>query len=352
MSRIMKALAMAAVAFGFAGQSMAEDQKVTYAVTTTNISVGHAAQSSIPVAAGFWKEQGLDVDVIGIKGATAGIQQVASGQVDFATVGPEALLIARSKGVNVKGVYIFARKPIYRIVALPDSGIKTPADLKGKTLGVPNMSVGSVPFAKAVLKTAKVDPDADIQWLAVGLGATAANAFRQKDVDAYAAWDTAVAGLENGGMKFTYINPPWMGELMGNLMIAREDTIKEKPDLLVKVARGIAMGSTFGLENPDAAIRNHWKMYPETKPQNMADDSLDKARHIFNSRFELLKPGEGEKWGESIGAQWKRAADMAITENLIPKDFDVTAAYTNEFIDEINKFDEKGVVEKASNSDW
>lgn len=351
MSRITRLLALAVAAVGLAAPAGAQES-VTYAVTTTNISVGHAAQSSIPVTAGFWKEQGLDVDVIGIKGATAGIQQVASGQVDFATVGPEALLIARSKGVKVKGVYIFARKPIYRIVALPDSGIKTVEDLKGKTIGVPNMSVGSVPFTKAALKTAKLDPESDVKWLAVGLGATAANAFRQKDVDAYAAWDTAVASLENGGMKFAYVTPPWADKTMGNLMIATEDTIKEKPELVAKVARGIAMGSIFGLHNPDGSIRNHWKVYPETKPQEMKEDSLDKARHIFNSRFELLKPEEGQKWGENIPGQWKFTADMAIGENLIPADFDVEAAYTNDLVEEINKFDEKAVIEKAKSSDW
>lgn len=352
MKKILRVLVMTAMAVGLIGQARAEDKKVTYAVTTTNISVGHAAQSSIPLQAGFWKEQGLDVDVIGIKGATAGIQQVASGQVDFATVGPEALLIARSKGIKVKGVYIFARKAIYRIVVVPESKIESIEDLKGKTIGVPNMSVGSVPFAKAALKTAKLNPESDVHWLAVGYGASTANAFRQNDIQAWAAWDTAVASLENGGMKLNSIAPPWADQTIGNLMIAREDTIKEHPDLVVKVARGIAMGSVFGLNNPDAAIRNHWKVYPKTKPQQIKEDSLVKARHVFNSRFELLKPSEGEKWGENIVGQWKVTADMAIAEKLLPEDFDVSKAYTNQFIDEINKFDEKAVIEKAKSSDW
>lgn len=93
------------------------EEKVTYAVTTTNISVGHASQSSIPVGLGLWKEQGLNVEVIGVSGATAGIQQVASGQVDYATVGTDALMIARSKGIKIKAFYTYAQRPIYQIVA-------------------------------------------------------------------------------------------------------------------------------------------------------------------------------------------------------------------------------------------
>ncbi|MFG1461980.1 NrtA/SsuA/CpmA family ABC transporter substrate-binding protein [Xanthobacter sp. DSM 24535] len=256
MRSIRLSLCTLAAAFAFAGPAGAAE-KVVYAVTTSNISVGHAAQSSIPLAAEFWKQEGLDVEVIGLSGATAGVQQVASGQVDFATVGGDALLIARSKGVKVKAVYTYARKSIYSIVVPQDSPIKTVADLKGKTIGVPDMSAGSVPFSRAVLSSAGVNPQSDVKWLSVGIGGQAANAFRQNVIDAWASWDTVIAGLENNGFKFRVIDPPWIDEVVGNVIIAREDTIEKKPELVVKVARGIAEASVYGLTNPDAALRNH-----------------------------------------------------------------------------------------------
>jgi len=40
-------------------------------------------------------------------------------------------------------------------------------------------------------------------------------------------------------------------------------------------------------------------------------------------------------------AQWKRMADMSIEEGLIPKNFDVSTCYTNQFIPDINQFDQK-----------
>jgi len=57
----------------------------------------------------------------------------------------------------------------------------------------------------------------------------------------------------------------------------------------VKVARAIAKSSVFALANSDAALRNHWKMYPETKPQVVNDETFRQARHIFDSRIELTK---------------------------------------------------------------
>jgi NitT/TauT family transport system substrate-binding protein len=351
MRRIFLFLCSLTTLFSLVDHAIAAE-KVVYAVTTSNISVGHAAQSSIPLTEGFWKAEGLDVEVVGLSGATAGIQQVASGQVDFATVGGDALLIARAKGLKVKAVYTYARKSIYRIVVPEDESVKTLADFKGKTLGTPDMSAGSVPYARAALSSAGVDPQNGLKWLSVGIGGQAANAFRQKAIDGWAAWDTVIASLENNGFKFRYIDPPWIEEILGNVIVAREETIETKPELVVKVTRGIAESSVFGLANPDGALRNHWKMYPDTKPQTVNDETFRQARRIFDSRFDLTKLEPGVKWGENMPTQWKRMAEISIEEGLIPRNFDVSTCYTNQFISEINAFDQKKIEAEAKASNW
>jgi NitT/TauT family transport system substrate-binding protein len=346
-------LLLAAIAAVSATAVKAND-KVTYAVTTSNITVGHAAQSSIPIGLGLWKEHGLDVEVIGLSGATAGIQQVASGQVDYATVGTDALMIARSKGIKVKAFYTYAQRPIYQVVALKGNGITKADDLKGKTIGVPDMSAGSVPFIRNILKRNKIDPDKDVKWLSVGLGAPAANALRQKIVDVWAAWDTAVASLENNGFEFAQIAPDWANEMPGNVLIAKEETIAANPQRAIMIARGVAEATVFGFANPEGSVRNHWKLYPSTAPQGEEPEkALKQAEHIFDARFELMKLPPGvTKWGVNIDSKWKDLADSTIEEGLLPKDFDVKSAYTNEFIDKINDFDPNKIKELAKKSAW
>ena len=124
-------------------------------------------------------------------------------------------------------------------------------------MGVPDMSAGSVPYARAALASAGIDPQTNVKWLSIGIGGQAANAFRQNVVDGWAAWDTVIASLENNGFKLRYIDPPWLDEILGNVIVAREETIAKHPDLVIKVARGIAKSSVFGLANPDGALRNH-----------------------------------------------------------------------------------------------
>ena len=49
------------------------------------------------------------------------------------------------------------------------------------------------------------------------------------------------------------------------------------------VARGVAKATLFGLTNPEAAVRLHWKLFPASKPQS-GDDArlLEDALHVFD----------------------------------------------------------------------
>ncbi len=234
--------------------SAADRPKVVFSPTTTDISAGHAAHSSIPLEMGFWQQDGVDVDVIGIQGSTAGVQQVAAKQVAFATVGPETVLLARAKGAKIKAIYTYARITIQRALALEGKGIEQPEDMRGKTIGVVSMSTGSVPYCRQMLVTAGIDPDKDVKWLAVGQGSQAAMALKRGTVDVYCTWDTAAAPLEAGGMKFVEIEPPYHDDLIGNVIITHEDYLAEHPDIAATVARGIAKSTIFGLANPERAI--------------------------------------------------------------------------------------------------
>ena len=141
--------------------SLAQDKaltKVTFALTTKDISVGHAAHTSLPVVLGYWKDEGLDASVASVEGSTAGAQQLAAGNIHVVSVGPEVILIAREKGMKIKSFYVQARETIFRLVVPADSPIQKAADLRGKTIGVPSLASGSVPYTKTLVASAGLDP--------------------------------------------------------------------------------------------------------------------------------------------------------------------------------------------------
>ncbi len=322
-------------------------QKLVFSPTTTDISVGHAAHSSLPVHSKCWAQEGLDVDVVGIQGATAGMQQLAAKNVSFANVGPEVIMMARAKGAKIKSVYTYSRKTIYRAVALKSSGITKTEDLKGKTVGAIAMSTGAVPYGRQMFKAVKMDPDKDVQWLPIGEGGQAALALRRGDAAAWFAWDTAVAALEAQGLEFVHIKPSYYDDLIGNVIAVHEDFLAANKEAITKVLRCIAKSTIFGLTNPQKTISIHWQVYPNTRPAGDEAEAMKKSRLVFESRFSGYQVPAGVKWGENVASQWKTVAELLKQDGMLPGEFDPTSAYTNELIDKVNDFDAKAVEEDA-----
>lgn len=324
--------------------------KAIYTVTTKDISVALSANSSLPLTLGFWKAEGLDVEVTSLEGAQNGVQQLAAGNIQFASVGPDVALMAREKGVKVKSFYVISRVTIFRVVVPADSPIQAIPDLRGKTIGVSAMASGAVPVARALLASGGLNPDNDVKWLAVGVGGPAAVAISQKNVDAMALWGDFQASLENRGLKLREVTAPFMKELLGQVFIARDDFLAEHPDVAIAFGRGVAKATLFGLTNQEAAIRIHWQMYPQTRPSGDDGPRLMKdAIHVFNARYETQRVDnrEDKRWGASSTAQWNRLKSIYKDQGLVQGSVDVTDVFTNSLIDEINRFDVPAVIRQA-----
>jgi len=328
MKRIAAAL-IGCVLMVWGAAGLAQDKplkKVVFAVTTKDISVGHSAHSSVPQALGYWKEEGLDVTVASVEGSAAGLQQLGSGNIQIVSLGPEEILIGREKGVKIKGFYVQAR------------------------IGVPALASGSVPVAKALVASVGIDPEKDVKFLAVGVGAPGRLALQQKQVDALALWDTLQASLENSGMQVRRLDLPMLQEMIGQTLAARDDYVTENAAVLVGFARGVAKATTFGLANPEAAVRIHWKMYPETKPQTGDEaKALKDAMNVFNARFTLQRVDNrpDPRFGIGTLAQWDKLKSIFKDQKIIEGSVPAADFYTSALLEQINRFDRAAIVKQA-----
>jgi NitT/TauT family transport system substrate-binding protein len=347
-SRIVAALALVAVS-GAAAQDKPL-RKVVFAITTKDVSVGHAAHSSLPQALGYWKAEGLDVEVASIEGSAAGLQQLGAGAIQIVSIGPEEIVIGRERGVKIRGYYVQARETIYRVIVPADSAIRDGAGFKGKTLGVPSLASGSVPYSKAWLAAAGLNPDADVKYLAVGVGAPGRLALQQKQVDGLALWDTLQASIENSGLAVRRLDQPFAQQVIGQTMAARDDFIAENAAVLVGFARGVAKATLFGLTNPEAAVRIHWKTYPQTRPTTGEEArNLKDAIHVFEARFALQRVDgrEDKRFGAATAAQWQKLQGIFKEQKLIAGAVPAADLYTATLVDQINAFDREAVIRQA-----
>jgi NitT/TauT family transport system substrate-binding protein len=353
MALFVAAVAVAMVTGTPAGRA-ADVPQIVIGPTTIDISIGHAGISSIPLGMGYWREEGLDVKVIGITNSTVAMQQLTAGNVTCASITADSSLHARAKGVPAKAVYTYAREPITRIVTLKSSGITKLEQLKGKKIGVMSMADGSVFIVRHAASDIGLEPMKDFPFVGVGTGAQAALALQRGDVQVWVGWDTVVASAENRGMEFSLLRPAYFDKMLGNAILCREDFIKQYPEAVGKLLRGISKATVFGLANPEAVIRNHWKMYPGTKPQGTDESKMmAESLRIFNSRFDGLKlrPGQA-RWGENVLGEWAGIATIAKQSGQLPDSFDPGTVYTNDFVDAANSFDRAAVVKQAKDSKW
>ncbi|WP_226583198.1 ABC transporter substrate-binding protein [Acuticoccus sediminis] len=339
----------AAALASFGGPAFGQSGSVIrFGPTTTDISTGHAAHSSLPQALGFWEEEGLNVDVFGVAGSTTGMQMVSGGRMEFVTITAEEMLFARANGMPVKTGYQHSRQPISRIVTLKSAGITDLATLRGATVGTPVIHTN--PLASGTFAEAGIDIENDIELVATGTGAPAALALRRGDIKAWVSWDTAVAALENLGLEFDYHYPSYYNMLLGNFVTGNQERIDSDPESYIKLCRGIAKAVVFGQANPDAAIRLHWEVYPQTRPQGGGTpEEIAQAKRIFLSRFDGFALGDATSYGSAGDAQWERViAELAQTGHL-DAGFDVSQIWDPSFLEAINDFDREAIAEQARN---
>lgn len=306
---------------------------------------------------GYYAAEGVDVEFVNMSNPSQTMQAIATGQVTFGTVTPALFLptLAKNPGLDVIAAYKWLPRPASAIIVKKNSPIQTMADLKGKRIGVRNLGDPGMPTARMALHDSGVD-DSGVEYIAIGDAGTAGSALDKGRVDAMATFDTAAARVELAGFQVRYLPLPttftdigwsWFGVTRKNL---REDR-----QHLVGLFRGLAKSTIFARTNLAEAIRIHWDLYPESKPKSKSDDEGRKeVEFILRDRKDAWMPyadDPDQRMGPSTSKDWQAqvqiAADITKNPNLAKELGDPAKLYSNDLIDDVNKFDRKAVVEQA-----
>src|SRR5712664_1288867 len=108
---------------------------------------------------GYFKAEGLEVEIDQGEGSSAPITKIASGAYNAGFGDINALIDFASKKPSEApvAVYMMYNLPPFTIAVKKDSPIKTPKDLEGKTLGGA-ANDGALKLVPAFAKAAKIDP--------------------------------------------------------------------------------------------------------------------------------------------------------------------------------------------------
>lgn len=349
MKRFTLGVLATAAMIGGTGSCLAQE-KVVLTHALPQLSPSFAIASSLPTYLGYWKEEGLDVEVVTTPGAAAAAQLMAGGKADISYGNPSSAMTSVQKGANVKFYYTSIRGDIFGIGLPAGSGISDLNAIKGKTVGVSSFASGSTLYAKALLATVGLK-DPDYNLVEIGVGARAAALVKSNQVQVVSLWDEAFAALEKGGIKIEKVfkDPRAKNFIAGSLTTSAEN-LEKRRKMLIGVARGLAKAAVFEANNPEAAIRIHWKVYPQGAPRGgITPEAIAEELKVTSARYPKHARGMmgTGKFGDIPKANMDDFQNYLVETGQLAEKLPVERYYTNELIDEINAFDEKKIVEQA-----
>ena len=232
---------------------------------------GPAAPYTVAIDKGYYKAEGLEVNIDTGASSVEGINRVASGayEVGFADINSLVKFRDEPRNLPVKAVMMVYDTPAFSVISLRKTGIKGPKDLEGKTLGAPAAD-GAFAQWPIFVRANKIDTS-KIKLDNIGFPVREPM-LAQGRVDAiFGFWFSSFMNLKASGVPHNEIVVLHMRDygvdLYGNAIIANPDFMRHDPKALAGFVKATIRGIQETIANPDAAANSLMKRNPIAKPE-------------------------------------------------------------------------------------
>ncbi|PJF47869.1 MAG: myristoyl transferase [Chloroflexi bacterium] len=274
----------------------------------------------VAVERGYFAEAGIELE-FDYKFETDGMKLVAAGELPFAVVSGEQVVLARAQGLPVKYFLQWYRRFPIAIFSLKTKGIAKPEDLKGRTVGIPGFFGATYVGWRAFLDANGLS-ERDMQVQEIGF--TQAAAVQQGKVDAavgYIVNEPLV--LEANGFPVNVFRVSDQVDMVANGLVTNEKTLRENPTLVRNMARALLRGIADTIADPNAAMQISAKYVEGLQ----ADDPIQKR--VLLATIELMR---SERLGISSPQAWENTQNTLLAMGQIKQKLDVNEFFTNEFV--------------------
>jgi len=219
---------------------------------------GGNAPSFYAIESGIFRNLGLNITADGSSGSGEAITRVASGAYEFGLADASAVVEFAGRNPEVAPKILMPIFDVFpaAIISLKRKPINSINDLKTAKLGVGTADAGSK-ILPALFARNNIDPKS-IQRVTIDVKLRDTMLIKG-DVDAVVAFDyTAIFNLLDNGLKMEDINLLYYQNFgfnfFGNSLITSPKMIKEKPDVVKRMALGIARSWVQASKNRQEAI--------------------------------------------------------------------------------------------------
>lgn len=328
--KIAAGILAAAVAAGLSGCADTASEKAAEGESPENVTVilDYVANTNhtgmyVALDQGYYKEAGMDVSIVEpTEGATATL--IAVGKGDFGISYQEDVTIARTSAdpLPVKAVAALIQHNTSGFVTYGDKDIHSPKDFEGKTY-----AGWGGPGEEAVLKAVMAKDGGNFSKLDMVISDGSGFEALKDKVDVmwfFEGWDNIKCRLND--FPINYMELRQLDKRLDYytpVIIASEDTLKNKPEMTKKFLEATAKGYRYAIEHPkeSAEILHKYALDYSLEMLTMSQEYLA-GKYMEDTK----------RWGEMKDSVWDNYTDFLVEYGVIEEDIPADQCYTNEFL--------------------
>lgn len=201
-------------------------------------------------AGGFYKQQGLEVQIIDMGGGTRGIQVLLSGDIQAMHVGLGPVIQADTQGADLRIISSTSNTIPFTVFSPP--GVKTAADIKGHSVGISRFGSESDIAVTLALKQLGLTRK-DVNIIQIGGSSTRLAALMSGQVKAVPLIDPATTKARELGMyplmDLAAAHVPWVFDSI----VVRESYLRSHRPLLTRFLKAYIEGAYLTLSDEKRA---------------------------------------------------------------------------------------------------
>ena len=306
---------------GAAFAAGSEPVKITFQLNYP--AAGYNSGYELALDKGFYRAAGLDVDIEPGNGSQITAQLIAAGKVGlgFADAAPVMKLI--SSGAKMKVLATILQGNPNQVTALKKTGLKSVADLKGRSVALPNggSQVAMFPLVLAAnglketdIKIVNMPPDSMIPALMQGtvdviLGSVDAFGIQLKSM-----------GVETDNFLFIDSGAP----TVSTSIVASDAFLAEHPDIAKAFVAASLKGWYATIDDQAAAVAAMKKIFPDAN-EKLAPGQIDATEF-------LMCVNRAKFVGKATPDQWADTVKIFSQIGILPADVPATAYYTYDYL--------------------
>lgn len=248
----MKLKSSFALALGIAGASLFAYAPVSAKPIRIAIPGYNITQIAFFIARerGFFKEEGLDVELVQMTGTVANLA-LMTGEVPFTSV-PTAAMTANLRGANLRVLFTTFERPLFWLYGRPQ--IREVRDLKNKKVGVGGLNQASYTLLRELLSNYGLEPNKDYTLIQAGDSAPRFMALTSGFIDATLMplpWN--FSAQEAGMQELVALSKADVTAPTGSIVL-RDDLLRSEPQMVEQFTRATLKGLRYAIERRAGAI--------------------------------------------------------------------------------------------------